>query len=102
MCNCYSKCSFTELSLNSFSVNSVSLLRARLTDFTTSICMCPSFLCRIVMDMDTLFISNVMLEDQGVYTCVASTSLDSVTAKTRLIVLGKQIFSWCAYRLVQY
>ncbi|XP_021265269.1 neural cell adhesion molecule L1-like protein isoform X2 [Numida meleagris] len=42
---------------------------------------------RIMMDMDTLFISNVMLEDQGVYTCVASTSLDSVTAKTRLIVL---------------
>ncbi|NXJ04478.1 NCHL1 protein, partial [Odontophorus gujanensis] len=42
---------------------------------------------RIIMDMDTLFISNVMLEDQGVYSCVATTSLDSVTAKTRLIVL---------------
>ncbi|NXK45163.1 NCHL1 protein, partial [Chauna torquata] len=42
---------------------------------------------RIIMDMDTLFISSVMLEDQGVYTCVASTSLDSVTAESRLIVL---------------
>ncbi|NXC39895.1 NCHL1 protein, partial [Penelope pileata] len=42
---------------------------------------------RIMMDMDTLFISNVMLEDQGIYTCVASTSLDSVTAESRLIVL---------------
>lgn len=45
------------------------------------------------MDMDTLFISTVTLEDQGVYTCVASTSLDSVAAESRLIVLGKRIFS---------
>ncbi|KFV88583.1 Neural cell adhesion molecule L1-like, partial [Struthio camelus australis] len=42
---------------------------------------------RIIMDMDTLFISSVTLEDQGVYTCVASTSLDSVAAESRLIVL---------------
>ncbi|XP_035193342.1 neural cell adhesion molecule L1-like protein isoform X2 [Oxyura jamaicensis] len=42
---------------------------------------------RIIMDMDTLFISSVTLEDQGVYTCVASTSLDRVTAESRLIVL---------------
>lgn len=42
---------------------------------------------RIIMDMDTLFISTVTLEDQGVYTCVASTSLDSVAAESRLIVL---------------
>uniref|UniRef100_A0A663ENW0 Cell adhesion molecule L1 like n=1 Tax=Aquila chrysaetos chrysaetos TaxID=223781 RepID=A0A663ENW0_AQUCH len=34
---------------------------------------------RIILDRDTLFISSVTLEDQGVYTCVASTSLDSVT-----------------------
>uniref|UniRef100_A0A8C6YVS7 Neural cell adhesion molecule L1-like protein n=1 Tax=Nothoprocta perdicaria TaxID=30464 RepID=A0A8C6YVS7_NOTPE len=42
---------------------------------------------RIIMDMDTLFISSVTLEDQGVYTCVARTSLDSVTAESQLIVL---------------
>ncbi|XP_059679232.1 neural cell adhesion molecule L1-like protein isoform X2 [Gavia stellata] len=42
---------------------------------------------RIILDRDTLFISSVTLEDQGVYTCVASTSLDSVTAESRLIVL---------------
>nr|XP_025966279.1 neural cell adhesion molecule L1-like protein isoform X4 [Dromaius novaehollandiae] len=42
---------------------------------------------RLIMDMDTLFISSVTLEDQGVYTCLASTSLDSVTAESRLIVL---------------
>ncbi|KFP91655.1 Neural cell adhesion molecule L1-like, partial [Apaloderma vittatum] len=42
---------------------------------------------RVILDRDTLFISSVILEDQGVYTCVASTSLDSVTAESHLIVL---------------
>ncbi|KAH1167429.1 hypothetical protein KIL84_002912 [Mauremys mutica] len=42
---------------------------------------------RIITEMDTLFISSVTFEDQGVYTCVASTSLDSVTAESQLIVL---------------
>ncbi|XP_053891072.1 neural cell adhesion molecule L1-like protein isoform X3 [Malaclemys terrapin pileata] len=42
---------------------------------------------RIIIEMDTLFISSVTFEDQGVYTCVASTSLDSVTAECQLIVL---------------
>ncbi|XP_043407506.1 neural cell adhesion molecule L1-like protein isoform X5 [Chelonia mydas] len=42
---------------------------------------------RIITEMDTLFISRVTLEDQGIYTCVASTSLDSVTAESQLIVL---------------
>ncbi|NXC65766.1 NCHL1 protein, partial [Anhinga anhinga] len=42
---------------------------------------------RIILDRDTLFISSVTLEDQGLYTCVASTSLDSVTAESQIIVL---------------
>nr|XP_025040150.1 neural cell adhesion molecule L1-like protein isoform X5 [Pelodiscus sinensis] len=42
---------------------------------------------RIIIETDTLFISSVTLEDQGTYTCVASTSLDSVTAESQLIVL---------------
>ncbi|NWI09587.1 NCHL1 protein, partial [Crypturellus soui] len=42
---------------------------------------------RIIMDKDTLLISSVTSEDQGVYTCVARTSLDSVTADSHLIVL---------------
>ncbi|NXE73023.1 NCHL1 protein, partial [Cochlearius cochlearius] len=42
---------------------------------------------RIILDRDTLFISSVALEDQGDYTCVASTALDSVAAESRLIVL---------------
>ncbi|NWX13869.1 NCHL1 protein, partial [Aegotheles bennettii] len=42
---------------------------------------------RIILDRDTLFISSVTLEDQGVYTCVGSTSLDSITARSQLIVL---------------
>ncbi|NXK86875.1 NCHL1 protein, partial [Formicarius rufipectus] len=42
---------------------------------------------RIILDRDTLFISSVVLEDEGVYTCVASTSLDSATAESQLIVL---------------
>ncbi|KAM6256424.1 neural cell adhesion molecule L1-like protein isoform 1-T2 [Porphyrio hochstetteri] len=42
---------------------------------------------RVILDRDTLFISSVTQEDQGVYTCVARTSLDSVTAKSQLVVL---------------
>lgn len=48
---------------------------------------------RIILDKDTLFISSVTLKDQGVYTCVARTSLDSVTAESQLVVLGKWTFS---------
>ncbi|XP_017602737.1 PREDICTED: neural cell adhesion molecule L1-like protein isoform X3 [Corvus brachyrhynchos] len=42
---------------------------------------------RIVLDKDTLFISSVLLEDQGVYMCVASTALDTAKAEAQLIVL---------------
>ncbi|KAM4768512.1 neural cell adhesion molecule L1-like protein isoform 3-T10 [Cyanocitta cristata] len=42
---------------------------------------------RIVLDRDTLFISSVLLEDQGVYMCVASTALDTAKAEVQLIVL---------------
>ncbi|XP_065543293.1 neural cell adhesion molecule L1-like protein isoform X2 [Lathamus discolor] len=42
---------------------------------------------RIILNRDTLFISSVTQEDQGVYMCVARTSLDSVTAESWLIVL---------------
>uniref|UniRef100_A0A8C5X8B8 Neural cell adhesion molecule L1-like protein n=1 Tax=Malurus cyaneus samueli TaxID=2593467 RepID=A0A8C5X8B8_9PASS len=48
--------------------------------------------CRIVVDRDTLFIGTVLLEDQGVYSCVASTALDTATAEAQLIVLGKVPF----------
>uniref|UniRef100_A0A8D2LWW6 Neural cell adhesion molecule L1-like protein n=1 Tax=Varanus komodoensis TaxID=61221 RepID=A0A8D2LWW6_VARKO len=42
---------------------------------------------RIIVEMDTLFIPNVELEDQGVYTCIGSTSLDSAADDTRITVL---------------
>ncbi|KFQ35856.1 Neural cell adhesion molecule L1-like, partial [Merops nubicus] len=42
---------------------------------------------RIILNRDTLFISSVTREDQGIYTCVARTSLDSTTAQSQLIVL---------------
>ncbi|XP_062977869.1 neural cell adhesion molecule L1-like protein isoform X3 [Elgaria multicarinata webbii] len=42
---------------------------------------------RIIIEMNTLFIPNVEIEDQGVYTCVGSTSLDSATDDTRITVL---------------
>uniref|UniRef100_A0A8B9GJQ6 Neural cell adhesion molecule L1-like protein n=1 Tax=Amazona collaria TaxID=241587 RepID=A0A8B9GJQ6_9PSIT len=42
---------------------------------------------RVILDRDTLFISSVTQEDQGVYMCMARTSLDSVTAESWLIVL---------------
>nr|XP_020646674.1 neural cell adhesion molecule L1-like protein isoform X2 [Pogona vitticeps] len=42
---------------------------------------------RIIIERDTLFIQNVELEDQGVYTCIGSTSLDSATDDSRITVL---------------
>ncbi|NXU61271.1 NCHL1 protein, partial [Horornis vulcanius] len=42
---------------------------------------------RIILDRDTLFIPSVLLEDQGVYTCMASTALDAAEAEAQLIVL---------------
>ncbi|NXD96012.1 NCHL1 protein, partial [Chaetorhynchus papuensis] len=42
---------------------------------------------RIILDRDTLFIPSVLLEDQGVYTCVASTALDTAEAEAQLVVL---------------
>ncbi|XP_063267403.1 neural cell adhesion molecule L1-like protein isoform X3 [Prinia subflava] len=42
---------------------------------------------RIILERDTLFIPSVLLEDQGVYTCVASTALDAAEAEAHLIVL---------------
>ncbi|XP_071295428.1 neural cell adhesion molecule L1-like protein isoform X3 [Agelaius tricolor] len=42
---------------------------------------------RIILDRDTLFISSVLLEDQGIYKCVASTALDTAEAEAQLIVL---------------
>ncbi|XP_054832858.1 neural cell adhesion molecule L1-like protein isoform X2 [Eublepharis macularius] len=42
---------------------------------------------RIIIEMDTLLIPSVELEDNGVYTCVGSTSLDSAVDDTRLTVL---------------
>ena len=73
------------------------------TDFSLPYLYVPLFLPhRVILDRDTLFISSVTLEDQGVYTCVASTSLDRVTAESLLIVLGKRIFSWCVNSSMQY
>lgn len=89
--------------MNSFSENNgVCLSYVYLTGFSL-ICMYLFFSPgRIILDRDTLFISSVTLEDEGVYTCVASTSLDSVTAESQLIVLGKGVFSWCTSSSVRY
>lgn len=57
--------------------------------------------CRIILDRDTLFIPSVLLEDQGVYTCVASTALDAAEAEAQLIVLGKVNFSRCGNSSLQ-
>ncbi|XP_042307980.1 neural cell adhesion molecule L1-like protein isoform X2 [Sceloporus undulatus] len=42
---------------------------------------------RIIMERDTLFIQNVELEDQGVYSCIGSTSLDSASDDSRITVI---------------
>ncbi|XP_030884371.1 neural cell adhesion molecule L1-like protein [Leptonychotes weddellii] len=48
---------------------------------------------RIIIDGANLTISNVTLEDQGIYSCSAQTALDSVTDVTQVTVLGICIFS---------
>lgn len=49
------------------------------------------FAFRLILEMDTLFIPNVEPEDQGVYTCVGSTTLDIAMDDTRITVLGMLI-----------
>lgn len=80
--------------MNSFSESgSVWCLMIILQIFLFLICAFLGFFARrIILNRETLFISSVTLEDQGVYTCVASTSLDSVAAESQLIVLGKRMF----------
>lgn len=46
--------------------------------------------CRILIDGAHLTISNLTLEDQGVYTCSAHTALDSAANETRVTVLGER------------
>lgn len=43
-------------------------------------------------DSDGLTIFGVAEKDQGYYTCVASTELDSDSARAHLTVLGNSIF----------
>ncbi|XP_075839440.1 neural cell adhesion molecule L1-like protein isoform X3 [Microtus pennsylvanicus] len=43
---------------------------------------------RILIDGANLTISNISVEDQGIYSCSAQTSLDSVSEKTHVTVLG--------------
>eukprot|EP00061_Rhincodon_typus_P011623 g36786.t1 len=45
---------------------------------------------RMKKDDDSLTIINVSERDEGIYTCIASTELDSDSAKARLTVLGCQ------------
>ncbi|XP_069499630.1 neural cell adhesion molecule L1-like protein isoform X2 [Ambystoma mexicanum] len=42
---------------------------------------------RIIIEADTLTILSVTSEDQGLYSCIASTSLDHTTAESQLVVL---------------
>lgn len=43
---------------------------------------------RILIDGANLTISNISIEDQGIYSCSAQTALDSISEKTRVTVLG--------------
>ncbi|XP_057625440.1 neural cell adhesion molecule L1-like protein isoform X3 [Chionomys nivalis] len=43
---------------------------------------------RILIDGANLTISNISVEDQGIYSCSAQTALDSVSEKTHVTVLG--------------
>ncbi|XP_021495047.1 neural cell adhesion molecule L1-like protein isoform X3 [Meriones unguiculatus] len=43
---------------------------------------------RIVIDGANLTISNISVEDQGIYSCSAQTALDSTSEKTQVTVLG--------------
>lgn len=44
---------------------------------------------RILIDGANLTISNISVEDQGIYSCSAQTALDSISEKTHVTVLGK-------------
>lgn len=44
---------------------------------------------RIIIDGANLTISNVTMEDEGIYSCSAHTALDSIADMTQVTVLGK-------------
>lgn len=91
----YSKCSVTKFFHEQCFREQRCLSYTYLANFSLPLLYTPFFFFsyRIILDKDTLFISSVTLKDQGVYTCVARTSLDSVTAESQLVVLGKWTFS---------
>lgn len=78
--------------MNNFSGNKVCVSHSSYIFFSSLLPSFSFFPCRIILDRDTLFISSVLLEDQGVYRCVASTALDTAEAEAQLIVLGKVDF----------
>lgn len=81
--------------MNNFPANDVCVSYSSYVFFSSLLpvfCCFSIVPCRIILDRDTLFISSVLLEDQGVYTCVASTALDTAEAEAQLIVLGKVDF----------
>lgn len=50
---------------------------------------------RYFVDGNKLQIMNVNLSDQGMYTCIAQTSLDQDNATALLTVLGKIVSDQC-------
>lgn len=48
-----------------------------------------AYMFRYVVDDGMLQIMNVNLSDQGIYTCIARTSLDEENATALLTILGK-------------
>ena len=50
-----------------------------------------AYMFRYVVDDDMLQIMNVNLSDQGMYTCIARTSVDQDNATSLLTVLGEMV-----------
>lgn len=51
--------------------------------------LCKLFISRLILESDSLTITEVMDGDAGVYTCITNTTLDQDSASAELTVVGR-------------
>lgn len=65
-------------------------------------CLYECFVSRLIIDSDSLTITDVTENDAGVYTCIMNTTLDHDSASAELNVVGKFSFGGAQFhRLVK-
>ncbi len=64
-------------------------------------CLCKCFVSRLIVDSDSLTITDVSENDAGVYTCIMNTTLDHDSASAELTVVGMFGFAQAQFHVKQ-